>query len=403
MRFLLVLFLPLFLFSSPYGTVPPADQCPTYAPHLVLERTNVWDATDVSGKPTPRDIGCSGDTVVRCSWATPPADGQYYGDIWYDEYKCKTCVEGTEYVPQTYSCESPCDANLTRNPDTGQCEQPPVSCPDGADYNVTAEECQCKKGYDSSYNAGGDLVCTPPLCPDTYDSLPLFKVADSVVDCNFFELSDGSALTRPDGKICCYGQPALDDNSSCPPNNVEINGECYPITDSNKTDPKDCPSGEWWDISANDWAGGCVPIFEPPADSNSTDPNNPPGGSNTPTGGSGELNGSAPATTLTNGDLFGGEMTPDEYSDSLKGYTNKAYDYVKKLLDGYVLVKLPVNISGSCSNELVQTFTILGKSYTVNLTSWFQKINDYNSLIYALVMFIFGVTGVIIVASGRSE
>ena len=312
-----------------------------------------------------------------------------------DQYGCKVIGD---LVTRNYSCQvNPCENGV---PDEyGNC---PVDCPPGSDYNITAETCQCKPGYGSS-GFGDDLICTAPVCPAMYDSLPLFKVVNQPGDCNFLNMTDGSSLQRPDGKWCCYGQEDDLPEDNCPPNNIEINGECYPITpspDDNSTpDDHTCPMGEYWSFQSN----SCKPFYP---DDNVTGDSGGSGGS----GGSGDTSNSS-GTSDNNGTIviddsawFGGEISKDDYKGGLEGYANKSVDAVKDLLDSYVLISLPVNISGSCNGELSKTITVLGNSYTIDLSPHFQKLNNYNSMIYGLVMFVFGIGGVLMVAaSGRSD
>ena len=322
---------------------------------------------------------CTDDDEYRTvTYSYKFVDEHYYAVFTIDQYSCESCPDGTE-----------------PNSETGICEAPPTvpDCPVNSSYSQDSESCECDTGYQSSYDISGEMSCVAVTCPSVYNSLSFFAIAPTINDCNFFELSDGAALSVSPNTVCCYGQEAIDDNQTCPPNNVEINGECYPIVDNpddNSTDSHDCPTGEYWSFIEN----SCVPFFP---DDNSSDSDPDPNDSTT------DLDPNASVSSLTNDDLFGGEMSPDEYSSELNEYSRKAYDSVRELLDSYVLLELPVNVSGSCSDELVQTFTIFGFSYSINLTAWFSSINEYNSLIYSIVMFVFGLSGVVVVLSGRSE
>ena len=264
-------------------------------------------------------------------------------------------------------------------------------CAPDEHYDNTQEACVCNNGYPKINGQ-----CQKPECPQTYDSLPLFDEVDREEDCHPFPLADYSYLKRPDGVICCYGQKDIDHNDTCPTNSIEINGQCYEIQhdDQNDTSNKhDCPFGQYWSYLANDGEGGCLDMFPE---------NNNTNGSNDQSSGTGTNDGNTGGTS-TGDDPAEGAMTEDEYKQGLSEFSTKLQDFGNKALNNYVLIKLPVTVTGTCSNEFRKTFNILGKSYTIDLSPYFAKLNEINSYIYGLVMFVFAISGIVIVLSNRGD
>ncbi len=364
-----------------------------------------WGVDAIIDQSAKDDLWGSCDTTNdNCPWARPTDETRsvdntnhtitYYHYTDWEPVGSSTSKIEFYRLRMTVSCiEHTCSENEFWDSSLSRCVP---SCSLGSHYDNSVESCVCDNGYSSSYDASGVLVCEPPVCPGMYQGLPHFNTVDSVADCNFFQMSDGAALERPDGKICCYGQSAIDDNNTCPDNEVNIDGVCYPIEhDDNDTDHQ-CGEGQYWSIYSN----SCVDWFPENNDTNIT--GNQGGGSGTGDGTNGAGRDSK-VSDSTMGDLFGGEMSNSEYSDGLQGFGERAINKVKEAMNSYVLIHLPINVSGECGQNLRANFSILGKSYHIDIQDQFAEINQYNSQIYALVLFLFAISGVVLVLSGGKE
>jgi len=269
-------------------------------------------------------------------------------------------------------------------------------CPDNSVYSISDEDCKCNDGYIPDYDLGfsGLKSCTAPKCPPTYTDFdgyphPLFKVTDAVSKCNWFGYSSGHSIEIiPPGIVCCYGQEAIEDNNTCEINEIEINGNCYPVTheEKNDTNPHDCPMGEYWSFMANQGEGGCLPFF--PENNDTGDDGSIPSGS-----------------SLGNMDKDTGLITSSvdspgqgDFEDAMSPFLDKAKD----VLNSYVLIDLPIQV-GTCSNDFKVSFTIFGNSYSIDLNSYFSQINSVLGWISALVIFMFAFAGVLIVLSSGKD
>ncbi len=295
---------------------------------------------------------------------------------------------------------------------TSQCFRPigDTNCSVGEHYDISLEKCVCDNGYPKISDENGTLVCQEPECPAMHGGVPLFNIVEVTSDaCSFDEGMDNPHSLMPEpNHICCYGGDPGDNipcNPACNSDQFCINGLCidagYP-DDDNSSDSHECPMGEYWSFMENK----CVPFF--PDDENNSSDGSTGDGSGDGTDGQTDNNGSGGQTDnnsslFDNPDLFNGSISSSEYQDSMVGASDQIIDHIQKLMDSYVLISLPVTVIGGCDNGLSKSFSILGKSYTLDLSGWFGKINEYNSLIKGLVMFVFGISGLLMVASGRGE
>lgn len=257
---------------------------------------------------------------------------------------------------------------------------PPPACPLNSTYDFPTESCKCTLPYIPSYDLNGTMSCILPDCPAIYEQhqppLPLFLVTTSVTNCNFFPMADNAVLNL-DGMICCYGQEDVDDNTNCALNEIEISGNCYPI-DSNNSDspiPPECGTDSYWSASANQ----CLP--------NQDDINGSDAGGDTNT----DTNSSTPLPS------------PDDLLDFMDiADFDEVEQQLRDVVNSYVLVQIPVAISGTCSSEFQRTFTFFGKSYTIDVSKYMSALNDYLPLLKSIILFMFSISGVLIVlSSGR--
>ena len=295
---------------------------------------------------------------------------------------------------QTLTVTSCCSVNYCLIPiDT---VEPDVNCTvPNSHYDYSGESCVCDDGYISDYSFTGLISCSAPECPPTYTDYsgfpqPLFMVTDDVSKCNFFSYSDGYSIDiDPPGIVCCYGQEAIDDNSTCGTNEIEVNGDCYPIShsDDNQTDPHECPIGEYWSFTANGGDGGCLPFFPDENITTNSDSSLPSG------------------TTLANVDNTTGDVTSTLSAPSQKNFEDAMspfLDKAKDVLKSYVLLDLPIQ-TGTCSNDFSVSFTIFGTTYKMDLNKYFSSINQNLSWISSLVIFMFAFAGVVIVLSSGKD
>lgn len=281
-------------------------------------------------------------------------------------YDLSNCLEGETFDAESMSCSLPTP-----------------SCPPNSEYDYATEGCKCTLPYLPTYDLNGTMECLLAECPILFDEhnppLPLFKVTTSASLCNFFPMGDNAVLDL-DGTICCYGQENDDDDTICGANEIDIGGHCYPIetNDDNSTEPKTCASGSHWSDTANQ----CVPDATAYNDGNGT------------------IN---PNTTDNNDStLLPSENDLADFDDIADWEGVK--DAMNGVLNSYILVQLPVNVGGTCTNELTQTFTFMGHSYTLNLAPYLQSLNNYLPIFKGLIIFMFALGGVLIVlASGRSS
>jgi hypothetical protein len=400
--YLFLIFIPVFIFAI--APADPNDDSPSCCPtgyYRAKSTVSVGDCRDNS------------------------YHNEYHSCLRVVEFKKSDCAslfsdpDGklTRDFDTSYSCRprpAECDDNQSVD-ENGNCIDPepdpdPECGPDrhwqpSPDGETGA--CVCDNGLPE---INGE--CQTPTCPPVFQSLPLFKIAQTLSDCDFFPLSDSAALDLPDGSgVCCYGQPDLNETDPCPPNSIEIDGKCYPIepqSDKNDTDPYDCPDDQYWDFMANGGEGGCLPFFP---DDNGTAPGGTnPGGDGS--SGSNDENGTDPGGTNpggsdSNGTAPGGSgeggISNDDYEEGLKGYGDKLLSYGENALNGYILVRLPVTVVGGCDGSLSKSMTILGRSYTIDISDGIRKFDSQNGLIKSIVLFLFAISGVVIVLSGRSE
>ena len=302
-----------------------------------------------------------------------------YRGLYYVYYSADSCPTGT----------APDENNICV----------PSTCPTNSHYDISQEECVCNTGTVPDGTINGQLVCLNTPCPSVYQSLPLFAIEESFEDCNFFPLADGAALKKADGQVCCYGQPDIEHNNTCGVNEIEINGVCYKIKkdpDENQTDPEECPAGQYWSITEN----SCQPFFP---ENNGTGGGSGDGDSSGGGDGGGDSNDTGSGTGGGSGDGAAGAMTQDAYKSGLQQYGDKLTNLAKNALDGYVLINLPVSVSGQCNSELRKTFNILGHTYVVDLSFQFAQIDSYSSVIYQIVLFIFAISGVVAVLAGKGD
>jgi hypothetical protein len=303
------------------------------------------------------------------------------------------CAHRVGAINVADSCPNPGE---TFNPDTMECSPPP--CGDNQTWNSDNEQCECNSPYVPQYNLSNDMSCVLPDCPPIYTGgatpLPLFKQTTDVNNCNFFNWADGAVLDI-DGLVCCYGQEGVDDTNTCPPNTINIEGHCYPISEGNQTDEdieKDiCNStpGMMWSINRNE----CVSIHTGLPENNETNPNEGNGGI---PGSDGSVDGNGTVlgnTLMTEGNEEAFNVDMDGVKNSLNG-----------LLDSYVFIKVPVNVSGSCSSELSYTFSFpLIGSYTVDASPYIAQLEPYMDVFRMLIYFLFAFSGVIIVLASTKE
>lgn len=325
---------------------------------------------------------------------TISSDGQWCAYQQYGPYVEASTWKTTLYF-NVFTCVvgDPCTNGEQYDSSTGTCHPP---CPSNSSWDSVQEKCNCNTDYYATYDISGNMTCELPECPTSYDShnppLPLFKIVTDPSFCNFFAMADGAYLQINSSRTCCYGQESIDDNNTCGTNEMEINGQCYPLVENNDTNPPiECNGDEYYSESQ----GGCVPIFT--TDTNgSTSPND---GVNSDTV-DGDIN--TPLTD-TNGD---GKTNVDDYSgdgsefgidlDAVKGK-------LTSVINSYVLVDVPITASGTCSSDLQRTFTILGQSYTLDLAPYMQQFNEYLPIIKSLVLFMFAFSAVVLVlASSRN-
>lgn len=379
------IFLSLFLFfslasSRSYANFVYGTSCPADKPYLQLPRFSFTHLT--SGGILIGNMPRSGyDTYSQ------KIVFEYCNDS-YDWNGNEYCHYDQEffYCTAVNSCSDDEVEELNSN-GVPICVSPPLVCPIN-EHTENNEDCICNNGFPRI-----DGICqTPSICPSSYDShvppLPLFKETDNISKCNFFNFGDNAVLTL-DNLICCYGQEMPIDDNNCPLNNININGNCYPIesNDDNETNPKECPNGSYWSMNADK----CLKWF--PDNNDTQDPSNPDSGVN-----DGDLNGDNQVSSNDKEEL---SFWDEKFNDAVNfdGLKNN----LEKFAVDYVLVKLPVRISGSCSGELRKTFNLFGASYTLDLSSNMQVIYDYMPMLKMIILFLASVTGVLIVMSNKGD
>ena len=62
-----------------------------------------------------------------------------------------------------------------------------------------------------------------------------------------------------------------------------------------------------------------------------------------------------------------------------------------------------MSISGTCNAELVREVNLLGASYTIDLRPYFKQLDEFAPTIKSLVIFLFGLSGVLIVLASAKE
>lgn len=322
----------------------------------------------------------------------------YFYDFWLDSYwQSHTDVKGANFGISTWDnggtlyCSyqikdtlvNQCTAPDIFNPDTQQCEYIPDCNVTNSHYDLSSEGCVCDVNYLPTYDLNGLKSCDLPECPTVYEQhqppLPLFSEVSNPANCNFFPFGDNAVATLIENvKYCCYGQQNEDNNSTCGPNEIQIGDNCYPIQDNddNSTDPIDCGAGSSWSDSANQ----CLPDDIYSNDLNGTMSNN--------------IDNNGTQGSLPNqGDI-------DAFLDIANFDGLK--DEMGSLLNRYVLIQLPVNVGGTCTNEFTQTFSFMGHSYTINLNSYMSAVYDYLPLLKGIILFMMALSGVVIVlSSGR--
>lgn len=388
MRYLLLLFLSVNLFAVEGEGFAYCYDVPVTTPY---HKDYVYSEFTHSNNNLDEAISMSGkywDTT-----AVPSEENTHYyrtGQVFTLLYQESTYTWRYAKETETVYCVAPdyCDANQTYNPNTNTCDNVPDCTVPNSSYDWASEGCKCDAGYLPNYGFEGLQSCDLPECPPIYEEhqppLPLFAQVAWPTECNFFPYGDNAVATLiPNVRYCCYGQENTDNNSSCGTNEIDIGGNCYPIEDNddNSTDPKTCEKGSHWSASANQ----CLPDD---------------------TSFINDLNGTM---TNTNPDYNGttsGFLPSDADKSAFEDVSN--FDGVKDamtdILSSYVLIQLPVNVGGTCTQELTQTFTFMGHSYTWNLSPYLQPLNDYLPIFKGLIIFMFAFGGVLIVlASGRSS
>jgi hypothetical protein len=302
----------------------------------------------------------------------------------YKEYRRKVIFS---VIPD---CPSGEDFNVT----SGECEQSSPSCPPNAVYNTQNEGCECMPPYLTEWDVD-TMYCVMPDCPPFFEShtppLPLFNQVTNVNDCNYFPMADFAYTTLGD-VVCCYGQKNIEDNDplSCGTNEIMVNGSCVPIEGGDENDPmaeeRECAEGSTYSESA----GQCVPVVP---DTDVNEDGNP---------NSADADGDG---TITNDELFQNDEWDDYSGDGSEFGINIGgmADKVGEAIDSYVLLDIPVSVSGTCNAELSYTFTvpIINKTHTIEANTYMEKMNEYNPVIKGIVLFLFSVSGVLLVMAGR--
>ena len=297
------------------------------------------------------------------------------------------------HTSRTYDCESElaCLAPKVINPITDICEEPPVSpCPTNQQRLTPESECTCIPPLYAEYDVSSNLFCVMPDCPPTYGNnvppLPLFLQTDNVNNCNFFALGDGAVLDL-NGLICCYGQEDTSPPEQCAINEMAINGECYPIVPREEVPELNttCPKGSYWSINSE----SCLEWFP---ENNSTNPDGSPSATAGDTDGDGSLDDVGQDGSYEGDGDYGIDMDGAESA-------------LSNILTSYVLIDLPVSISSNCGDEFKKTFTlpVTGQSYSIDVAQHISTIEEYAPMIKAIILFMFSLSGVLIVLSGNKE
>jgi len=357
-----------------------------------------------------------------------------------------SCPEGS-YLSDDCQCvfpEGDCPEGQERG-DDGECHD--KDCPPNS-FRSSDGTCICKFGYDMLSGQ-----CKDPECPSSYkDSSgyphPLIATVKTPLDCQFASFSDGYAFSLDDDMACCYGEAPKDDNDTCPPGYIQVGDDCYEIEhhDNNDTDdPHDCPTGYYYSYLSEQ----CEPFFS--NDNNGTgdvgsgtgggsggddgtgdvgggtggdnhSDNNSSSGNNDDSGSSNDGNSNnddSNSTDGTDGDGGGdnGEcpvnylriddkcIKIEDKDAPAQGDFEKAVlpfiNTAKGVLSSYILIKLPIQASGSCGTELHKTITVLHHSYSIDLRPYFEDIDRELSWVSSLVIFMFAYSAVIIVLSNK--
>lgn len=358
----------------------------------------------------------------------------------------------TDYICSPSPCSSPNEVNSI----TGVCELPPIPPPPSCENNQTEQSdgscrdncpegqydttplgevatCECIPPTYPEYDIINGMTCKMPTCETVYNGLKLFATVENQSQCNFFAMSE-SAYIGNDLFGCCYGQQNDENETGCPPNTLSIGGECMPI-DRNETLPPDynCQDGSYYNFithkcevhspnltNGSPISGGdnSTPTGEAGSGgtgTTSTEPNqdgecpvnymlNPITGncalilpSGTPTEMNGTMDGNG--TDYLIGEEIG-DSNGDGYDDAYDGLLGGVKESMDGLLNGYFLLHVPVTATGSsCNYELIKEFVILGNVYTLNLTSWFNKINEILPTVKQIFLFMSAFLAVIVVLS----
>jgi len=304
------------------------------------------------------------DIYTNACKNVPVCDAGDYFSVFNDE----TCIP----VPI-------CDANQTLVTDTDPyyCYTLPT-CPLGQ-HNISTDleilNCVCNSGV---MDVNG--TCVPFSCPSVLpnSNLPLFKQTNTIAKCNFWDYGDYAYL-EVDTYICCYGQEGLDNNSTCNVNELEINGKCYPITPSdggNETEaPPQCANDEYYDYINKT----CTKKFPDDGDDKTPPGVSPDDGGGGDGGGGYDLNNSK-----------------EDLSGLLAGVEANLMGVAKN----YVLLNIPIQSVGSCSNSLVYPVHVLSKSYTIDITAPMSKLEEFAVILKSLIIFLFGFSAVAIAMKG---
>lgn len=393
--------------------------------------------------PDNTDFGCCGDgyyqtssAYVRDNFVHPTLQNtcDKFNDLIYSyhhvtaDYNRADGWNPTQEYSVACVAVPECILPLINNPDDlSQCiDAPPlreVCPPDSNTYDATPEAeiatCVCNSPYIASYDLFG-MTCTLPTCDPEVNGLPLFATVTDITECNFYPMSDSLALTHDGGFTCCYGQSNDDGNSSdygCPPNHIAIgSGDCVEIERPADAPDYTCFDGQYYDFLQ----GGCK---NKPDDLIESNPNNLPDGS----AGSGQGDGTVetapnpdgscdvgyqinpisgqcalilPDGLPTDGSGQIGDGDGDGSDDGFDGLLSGVSESLMGVLNGYVLLHVPISATGTCSSELKYTFNILGTSYILDASPWIAELDPMLPIIKGLIVMAFAFAGVILVMAG---
>ena len=267
------------------------------------------------------------------------------------------------------------------------------ACPEYSSRDLGDGSCRCSYGYDMEKD-----TCLPPKCPtsDTRftPALSLYKTVSKCTECTPDTNYDYSCLGNDD-IACCYGNKD-DSNGSktpvCADDEVLVDDKCYKkdgsdSDESNSTSPSE-EDGDTGSSSSED--GSAV------SDDNSS--KTPTEDEKAPVGDDTNDTGDKSSEGEDGTDGKDTEPSKGKFEDALSPFL----DTGKGVIDSYVLVDIPVTITGGdCSGSLRQTIKVFGNSYTIDLSEYMPDIDKDFSWLKPLVIFMFGFSAVVIVLSNK--